>query len=415
MSEDFTGQKIKLTYQSLLHLDPAGSGISVNFEQVYDGDGTASALFVSSTSIKVGSVVLSGQYIQLEDSGLDYVRIASPTNVTSSYTVTMPTAGPAGANYILESDAGGNLSWIATPGGGTPAPVDAQYVTLALNGTLTNERVLTAGSNISLTDAGAGSTVTVAVTGIGTSIQGYDATLAAFAAYNTNGLLTQTAADTFTGRTLTAPAAGITITDGDGVLGNPTLVLANDLSALEGLGATGLAARTGADTWAQRTITGTAAEITVADGSGVSGNPTLSLPAALTFTGKTVTGGTFTTPTINVNDADLSIRDNGDTTKILKFEASGISAATTRTLTAPDANGTIALTTNLPNTFGTISVAGQSDVVADSTSDTLTLVAGTSITITTNAATDTITINSTGGGGGTAIGLVYSLANTAFI
>jgi hypothetical protein len=42
-----------------------------------------------------------------------------------------------------------------------------------------------------------------------------------------------------------------------------------------------------------RTITGTANEITVVNGDGVSGNPTLSLPAALTFTSKTVTGGTF--------------------------------------------------------------------------------------------------------------------------
>lgn len=43
------------------------------------------------------------------------------------------------------------------------APSDAQYVTLATNGTLTNERVATAGSMISLADAGAGSTLTWAL------------------------------------------------------------------------------------------------------------------------------------------------------------------------------------------------------------------------------------------------------------
>jgi hypothetical protein len=46
-------------------------------------------------------------------------------------------------------------------GGGGGAPTSAQYVTLATDATLSNERVLTAGENVTLTDAGAGSTVTV--------------------------------------------------------------------------------------------------------------------------------------------------------------------------------------------------------------------------------------------------------------
>ncbi len=44
------------------------------------------------------------------------------------------------------------------------------------------------------------------------------------------------------------------------------------------------------------------------------------------------------------------------------------------------------------NAFETIAISGQSSVVADSSSDTLTLAAGTGITLTTNASTDTITI-----------------------
>jgi len=50
------------------------------------------------------------------------------------------------------------------------------------------------------------------------------------------------------------------------------------------------------------------------------------------------------------------------------------------------------------DSFASIAVAGQSSVVADSSTDTLTLVAGSNITITTDASTDTITINSAGGG-----------------
>lgn len=55
--------------------------------------------------------------------------------------------------------------------------------------------------------------------------------------------------------------------------------------------------------------------------------------------------------------------------------------------------------TSSGNSFTTIAVAGQPNVVADSGSDTLTLVAGSGITLSTNSTTDTITITSTAAGG----------------
>jgi hypothetical protein len=99
--------------------------------------------------------------------------------------------------------------------------------------------------------------------------------------------------------------------------------------------------------------------------------------------------------------AGLTPSDNtfivGNGTNFVSEDAS--SARTSLGLgTLATQNGTFSGTSSGTNTgdqnlFSTIAVSGQSNVVADSTSDTVTLVAGTNVTITTDAATDTITIS----------------------
>lgn len=64
------------------------------------------------------------------------------------------------------------------------------------------------------------------------------------------------------------------------------------LAAIAGLGVNGLIARTAAGTAAARTITSNASQLTVTNGDGVSGNPTLNLTTAVTVTGP-VALGTF--------------------------------------------------------------------------------------------------------------------------
>lgn len=71
-------------------------------------------------------------------------------------------------NVLTGLGPGDAATFQPSSGGGGGAPVNATYVVLSLNGTLTNERVLTAGSNITLTDGGAGSTITIASTASGT-------------------------------------------------------------------------------------------------------------------------------------------------------------------------------------------------------------------------------------------------------
>ena len=107
---------------------------------------------------------------------------------------------------------------------------------------------------------------------------------------------------------------------------------------------------------------------------------------------ETLTNKTLTSPTLNSATADnLTLTGTltanaavGSAGQVLKSTGTGVQWAN-------ESGG---------SSFSTITVAGQSNVVADSASDTLTLIAGDNVTITTNANDDSITISATGGGGG---------------
>ena len=72
----------------------------------------------------------------------------------------LPSAGTGGTITVSAFFQGGP-SPVASATTQQGAPVDAEYVTLSANSTLTNERVLTAGAGVSVTDGGPGTTVTV--------------------------------------------------------------------------------------------------------------------------------------------------------------------------------------------------------------------------------------------------------------
>ena len=79
----------------------------------------------------------------------------------------------------------------------------------------------------------------------------------------------------------TQPASGFTIT-GSPITSTGTFVFAlnDDLAAVEGLSTNGMAVRTATSTWATRTIIGTTNRVTVTNGDGIAGNPTIDISSS---------------------------------------------------------------------------------------------------------------------------------------
>ena len=108
---------------------------------------------------------------------------------------------------------------------------------------------------------------------------------------------------------------------------------------------------------------------------------------------ETTSTGVQTTGTININGAYSFPTTIGSAGQVLKVPSSG-----TVLEFANDSGGGGGSGEANQNAFSTIAVAGQSNVVADAATDTLTLVAGTGMTITTSAGSDTVTFASSAAG-----------------
>ena len=140
-----------------------------------------------------------------------------------------------------------------------------------------------------------------------------------------------------------------------------------------------------------------------------SGNPTITLPAS-TGTLALTTGNVATATALQnartIQGVSFDGTANIDLTEAIQDVVGAMVSGNTEsniTVTYEDSDGTLDFSVtgggSVSEAFKTISVSGQSDVVADAAADTLTLVAGSNMTITTNASGDTITFASSGGGG----------------
>jgi len=91
------------------------------------------------------------------------------------------------------------------------------------------------------------------------------------------GIQVKTSSTAITGRSIAVSGNGLSVTNGSGVSGDPTIALSGQTLNFANASFNGLVVLSTGGNVTSATITGTANQIDVANGTGVSGNPTLSL------------------------------------------------------------------------------------------------------------------------------------------
>jgi len=200
---------------------------------------------------------------------------------------------------------------------------------------------------------------------------------------------------TFEGSTADSDEIILTSTDASG--GDKTITLPNAtgtvalLNTLSVASGSGLTYNSGTGEFSTNAIPNSK----LANSSVTVGSTAIALGGSST----TLTGlSSVTSTAVVTNDSGFRIRDNSDNTKQLAFECSGISGSTTRTLTAPDANGTIATQAYVQAQITAEDLDVQTDsgnFDVDLDSEALVLTGGTGIDTSGSGTTATFAIDST--------------------
>lgn len=278
---------------------------------------------------------------------------------------------------------------VQTTTGAIAASPSQPYTYLTVNQTpqLANSRYVGATNGLSITDGGAQGLFNISTTGALLSLVN-----------SGTGFQVKTSGTTIAPRSFTVSGTGLSITNGNGVSGNPDISLSGAPLNLANLSADGILTITTAGAVSAVTLQGTANQIAVTFGNAVGGSPTFALADNPVFPGVASATLPFgTTADRPVSSVDGMIRYNTDS---LLFEGY-INGAWTSFAASSGVNnfsaGTTGFTPSSP-TSGAVVLSGTLNVANGGTGTaTPALVAGTNVSITGSWPNQTINASSSSG------------------
>jgi hypothetical protein len=154
-----------------------------------------------------------------------------------------------------------------TTGAIAASPSQTQtFLTVNQEPTLPNSRRIGVTNGLVLSDGGAQGVMNISTTGALLSLVS-----------SGTGLQVKTNSTTLTGRTISSGTAGLSVANGDGVSGNPTISLSGQILNFANASVNGILTLTTGGTVSSTSILGTSNQIDVSNGSGISGSPTVSI------------------------------------------------------------------------------------------------------------------------------------------
>jgi len=332
----------------------------------------------------IGTIV-AGSTLTINNDAPNWLNIASDSGTATANTVgdTLTITGGTGISTAVVGDT-------LTINSSTSANT---FNTISVNGqgdvvadSTTDTLTLVAGSNVTITTDPTSDEITINASagsgGSGTVTSGIAGRLAYYSATGTT-LVNTSSGLSWNNGTNTLAVQNLNLTGTAGNITSTGTITANviDAPSVQSSGAGTPTFSSGNDL-----LFDVAGEINLQDTKITRlTDPTNAQDAA---TKKYVDENTLTSFGIGADDSTIRNVSAGESIKII---------GGTNVTTTSDVEGNITINASGDNAFGTIQVAGQNNVVADTTSDALTLVAGTNVTMTTDSGTDTITINASSG------------------